>query len=599
MRLVILLAAALAAFPVHAEIEEIGPDDFRIYPNEFTDSVYFSSHAQPALALRSGHHEVAQVWTAYSGDATRLYLQRFSTQSMTPIALPVEIASTHDWDCIYTPSIVYNATMDEFVIAFAAAPAGARDANGRINHLAPHVQRIDAATGNRIGDAIDLLAFVSPAAHYSTGPVQLAWDAATNRYIAIWLGRRDGYEYARHEGAYLSASGELLGPIFTLNDTYDMATGDFSVTAVNDVFVVAWMDNSPYLPERPDTLHVQVFDPHWLGAGESQTLHAVSRNKGFMTDPVVAASPDGERLSVTWSEYESAAMDWNINAMMLDHGLRILGNMGLGVPGVSGDGLIRVARYPTATWLENEVVLFFWPDTVWLSSSGQDYERHMFVQRFDRDGYAIDLEPRAVTSGYDNEGRRITSLSYPSIVSDNGRILGTWKAGSYSGFLQGQWLQVDHLVPPDAPATIDLSVSARQRGISPIVTLELTNNGTETAHNIAFDLSHVGADGSAGTVRVLNCGARRVRTSSGCLLERLAPGETMRVTVMADRQLWRSGGTLTATALADEDDANFDDNTSVLELRSPRRGGPRDKGRPITMLPVKHLPYYKQGHGLH
>ena len=191
----LLLLPASAWGQSAARLAEIGPNDFRI-THTGTDGVVDFDALDPSVAYNSFDNEFLVVW---AGDrvidgAFEIYGQRLNAATGDNLDNAVRIS---DVDKSGAPAAAYNRTDNEYFVVWTGDDNG----DGAFELFG---QRLDGATGERIGAALEIAD--APAAHPA-----LVYNGAQNEYFVVWRGEDERYAHAAEIfGHRISATGELV-----------------------------------------------------------------------------------------------------------------------------------------------------------------------------------------------------------------------------------------------------------------------------------------------------------------------------------------------------------------------------------------------------
>lgn len=440
---VLLACISSTAF---ADIVEIGPDDLRIFPNEFSPSTYVPTLYEGNLVHRSGHREFAQAWFNYDSDFSGqvVYLQRIHSESAEFIEDPLRLLPPAGaWKSVFWVSTTYNDQLDEYSLVVTGQPKGVegffpkgmetyifRVSPG--DHIAP-----SHSTSLRVSESINSTA-------------RLLWNTNAKRYLLAWLDMdysdtNNGPHFLR--ARLLDHHAQPLGDVITVAS---MRRGHgFRLAHTGNQFLLSWMHYSQN-SMLPQVLRARKLDA--LGGTLEPAMDIVDRPLGLFSGAFNMAAT-GDTFAFAWME--KTAKGWMNRAAVTD---------GLGVvmrdfdltpdrPSSEPDGFTWVIGSPVVEWIPHAgQFMFAWSDTKRGGETWQDYERHLMLQRYTSEGVAEDV-PESVSQPW-YEGRRKASVWHPSLASDpeRGNILATWLDWSYSGAIAGQLVHdTEFTLPPSEP----------------------------------------------------------------------------------------------------------------------------------------------------
>lgn len=158
----------------------------------------------------------------------------------------------------YNPSIAYNSVNHEYFVCWYADNNSGPLVNGEFEIFA---QRIDAATGCRIGGDIRI-SFMGPdGQNYSAVNPEIAFNSINNQYLVVWSGDDNSGSLVDNEfeifGQLIDgATTVLIGSNFRISDmgpdgniNYAASVPDVAYNSVNNQYLVTWHgdDNSGLL----------------------------------------------------------------------------------------------------------------------------------------------------------------------------------------------------------------------------------------------------------------------------------------------------------------------------------------------------------------
>lgn len=563
-------------FPVQATgIEPVGDVQsiFTSYPG--ASDYYREGSTQDSVVFRNGHREYAKVWAVWVGELNSdvIHLQRFDSLTGQPIGMPTRlyVAAEHGVFKASHATIAYAQSADEYAVAWNVVTK--RSAYGTIT--AQHVlfQRVSAADGASI-DAPRVLS--TPAAVDSDvvgwWPV-VAWDENSEQYGVVW-NSGDSFFTSRILLQLLDSHGAADSSPITVSN-YGRRSNT-SVVATNGQFHVSWLERFAANGVVDSIWSRKVSTGGFLEPARKVYEAAAFPYASIMNARIAGHFSDGGLL-FTWEEWQGD--DWSVYVATTDTFGSIISTIPLGVAGDGVDGFARTVSMPSiAVSPDRERLLVIWGDTRWSGTGQETYERVVLAQRLYRNGSWMDAEPSIVFGPQDVLGRQVAAINSlgSALDPENGNIFLSVDGWSYSGFIAAQTLSVEGFGEDIAVPAVDLLLSIAQHGTSPVVSLVVTNAGDAEATQISVNAEL--ANALPGSVRVSGCRAG-VGRSSGCVIESLQPGESIELMLRVAYRQWLQGATVTASAFAEEPEANSDDNQVSLELSVPAQARPPSRTR--------------------
>ena len=306
---------------------EIGANDFPISDRDFRAG-------GATVAYNSINHEYLVV---FSRDATgerdfEIFGQRIDAATGEEIGEDdFQISRTGpdgdmSWGASF-PNIVYNPAKNEYLVSWIGGYVVRPSPIFFPNDLGIYGQRIDAATGEEIGeDDFRIDQELAEPDYYDPYGLKLSYNSTDNSYLAVWIGNPGERFIYNLTGQRFDADGLLVGETdFVIERSVDPETPDVVYNPIENEFLVVWEDTKNFPSQSGREL--EIFGQR-LDAATGEEVGATSfrisdmgpdGNSGYVSsDPNLAYNSTNHEYLVTWWGNDTAIGDYGTYTQRLD-----------------------------------------------------------------------------------------------------------------------------------------------------------------------------------------------------------------------------------------------------------------------------------------
>ncbi|HEY3015907.1 MAG TPA: Ig-like domain-containing protein [Nocardioides sp.] len=507
-----LLGAVLTALAPPASAGEVGPNDFRISQQAVPGGVSFSS-----LAYNPTADNYLVVWGGVEVDAAPeakqvVYGQLVDARTGAEIGSDFVVARFGAAGDVQTdartPAVAYNATLNEYAVAYVGATDTDPDVNLVTDFSEVYVQRVSSA-GAAIGGGLRVSDMGADDANANFDVFQapdLAWDATDNQYLVVWRADDDSNGLVNNEnevfGQRLAYSGgnlvETGANDVQLSDVggangasaFDASDPAVAWNSADDQYLVVWQaddtgtDNAFRIYGQLVTAAgaetgTNDFQISSLGSASDTTVEA------FVPD--VAYNPTAGNYLVT---YENDGANGTAGTA---NDFEIFGQL-LTSAGAASGGVVQLSQTGSpgaSSHAQSPSIAYNVSDNHYLVSwvgdfSGDDQE--IFGKRLDADLGTVENTFRVSDMGPD--GVANAPLAPAAAFSERSveGYLVTWSGENHGVLPAGESEVWGQLVAPvsDLQLTKSVNTSYPASGDAVTYTLTYTNAGPEKAYDVVL-----------------------------------------------------------------------------------------------------------------
>ncbi|MEM8531404.1 MAG: hypothetical protein AAGF95_11205 [Chloroflexota bacterium] len=303
---------------------EVGENDFRI-SDMGPDGTGGNIGNLSSIAYNSTNHEYFVVWSGLDSFeyAYEIYGQRIDAATGEEIGendFPISQMRLfgEQSDAATYPNVVYNSHANEYLVVWVAGFIIYSSDLDFPNDLGIYGQRIDAATGEKIGEdsfRIDQEPPPSVKDNYDPENLALTYNSTHNEYLLVWTGNPT--EWTVHDlfAQRLNTTGFPIDeiPVVIEEDVSrrDRTGPDVTYNDASDEYLLVW-SNEEFIPSQ-STSESEIFGQRLDGATGAEVGVSSFRisdmgpdGDGFYDayNPTVAYNSDLNEYLVTWSGNE-------------------------------------------------------------------------------------------------------------------------------------------------------------------------------------------------------------------------------------------------------------------------------------------------------
>jgi hypothetical protein len=412
-----------------AGADQIGVDDRRISDVGGLGDPAFDAVPPPRIAYAAAEHQFLAVWSADDPDSGpvdnefEIFGQRLDAATGNEIGsfdfLISDMGGLGDpSDGAITPAVAYDSVDHQYLVVWA----GTEEDSGTVQgEWEIYVQRLDAATGDRVGSnqRISAMCGIGVALCPVYWPA-VAYDPDRNQYLVAWAAgdNRDGMVAGEHEifvqrldaatGSEIGADDQRISSMGGLGDAaYDAERPAVVYNGVHGEFLVAWSgdDSSLFQADDEFEIFVQRIDAATgaeVGADDNRvTFAGPNLDPAFDAERVALAySPAADRYLVVWQGDDDTPPlvegELEISSQLLDgaDGMLVGGPVRLSAMGPDGS-TAYAALSPQVAWnpVDDEFLVVWGGDDDTPPRVDGEYE--IYLQRVAANGLprGIDDEP--------------------------------------------------------------------------------------------------------------------------------------------------------------------------------------------------------------